>query len=419
MRIAFVVAVFPPEPEPASVMAGELVNEWARAGHDVNVICPLPNRPGGEVYPEYRGFRKRPRTVFTENGARVARVWSWFIGRKRRHINRMLENLSFGVTSSLALLGMRRPDLILMETWPIMGQLLVASAGFLRRVPVINYIQDVYPEAASAAGVFDKGTVSERMLRRLDRLVCRAAARNIVIAEGMRDLMVERRKIREERFVVIPNWLDLEKIKPFEGENTWRCDVGIPEGEFVCMFAGTMGLASNVDILIDVADRLRGLEGIRIVCVGEGLLKSGMEREIERRNLTNISLLPFQPRERVAEVHSSADVLLVTSSPRMGFSSLPSKLIAYLAVGKPVICAVSERSDLAKLVEHSGIGMVAEPGSADAIAAAVIALKSAGKIRLDEMGQRARAVALERYSLRMALERFDRLFRDLGLAKGV
>jgi len=410
MRIAFVVAVFPPELEPASVMAGELVREWSRAGHEVLVICPFPNRPGGKIYP---GYSRRPWKRYRVNGSDVLRVWSWLIGSRRRAVSRVLENLSFGLFSALAVLVTRKPDVILMESWPILAQSTVIFAGKIRGVPVINYIKDVYPEAAVAAGVIKPGSFLEGFLTRGDRSVCRRSARNVVISEGMGELIAKRRDLPGERFTVITDWLDLEAIRPFEGHSSWRKEVGIGNQEFVCLFAGTMGLASGVDILLDVAEILRNENGIRLVCVGEGVLKDRMRTVTAEKNLGNLTLLPFQPRERVPEVQSSADVLLLTSSPKMGVSSIPSKLITYLAVGRPVICSVSEDSDLARLVRESGVGLVIKPGCPDSLAGAILKMLSLEKKVLSEMGQRARFISVDRYSLYAAMVRFEKLFSDL------
>jgi colanic acid biosynthesis glycosyl transferase WcaI len=129
------------------------------------------------------------------------------------------------------------------------------------------------------------------------------------------------------------------------------------------MFAGTLGLASRADILVEVARAFGPADQIRVVCIGEGILKKEMERAAASDGLPRLLLLPFQPRHRVAEVQSSADVMLLTSSPEMGTSSIPSKLITYLAVGKPVICSVTADADIAHLVTGHQIAVVElQPG---------------------------------------------------------
>ncbi len=412
MRIAFVVAVYPPEPEPSSVMAAELARAWVAAGHDVTVVCPVPNRPRGVVY---AGFERRPWHVADEGGVRVVRVASWLIGEQRRGRDRVLENASFGLASAAALLAEVRPDVALVESWPVLAYLPLLAVARARGIPVVNYVKDVYPEAAVAAGVLPAGSRTARALARLDALICRSAARNVVISERQRDLLVQTRGLEPERCVIIPDWVDLAAIRPFEGPSSFRAEIGVPEGAFVGMFAGTMGLASGCDVLVDVAERLKGDPRIRLVCVGQGMLQAKMAEAKAARGLDNLVLLPFQPRERVSEVQSSADVMLLTSSPAMGASSVPSKLITYLAVGKPVICGVAQASDIADLVRGADVGQVVPAGDAPALAAALVALADSPREVREALGRRARQVAVERHSLASAVERFGALLGGLGL----
>jgi colanic acid biosynthesis glycosyl transferase WcaI len=319
----------------------------------------------------------------------------------------LLENVSFGLSASLTLLIIRRPDVVLMESWPIMSQVLIMLAARVRGLKVVNYVKDIYPEAMIAAGLLSKESRLAKILSRVDAWVCRAAALNITIGDGMTELLASTRGVARERLMVINDWVDLEVIRPFVGTSTWREENGIRESDFVCMFAGTLGLASRADILVEVARAFGPAEQTRIVCVGEGVLKQEMDRVATRDGLSSLVLLPFQPRQRVAEVQSSADVMLLTSSAGMGASSIPSKLITYLGVGKPVICSVDADSDISRLVTGEHVGLVVEPGSAAAIVAAIREMRAMGPAALSEMSRRARQVAVDRFSLPAALRCFD------------
>ncbi len=411
MRIGYISAVFPPEPEPASVMASELVRAWAGAGHDVFVVCPFPNRPHGVVY---SGFKRRLWSIQSFEQARCVRVWSWLIGKERRPVNRILENVTFGFSSALAVLLHHRPDVVVLDTWPVLAAALAVAACAARGIKVINYVQDIYPEAAIAAGFLRGESLAASALARLDRWICTRADRNVVMSEGAAAVLAQSRKLPAERVFVIPGWLDLTSIIPTTCGPAWRKEVGLGHDEHVFMFAGTMGHVSRVDVLLDVADKLRGHDRIRLVCVGQGPLKPRMEDELTRRGLKNLMLLPFQPRERVSDMHSAADVMLLTTSAQMGFTSVPSKLITYLAVGKPVICAVPAQADVAALIQGEQLGLVVPPEDPAALADAIQHMSAIERSSLVETGRRARAVALERYSLEGALTRFNKLFADLG-----
>lgn len=414
MKITFVAHVFPPEPDPTAVMANELVRGWEEAGHDVLVISPFPNRPGGEIYP---GHRRRLFARATHSRSPHVRVPTWLIGRQRKGRDRVLENASFGAASAVAAALTRKPDLIVLESWPILAYLPVLAVAKARGVPVINYVQDVYPEAAIAGGIVRADSAAARVLHRLHSWVCSVSSQNVAISPGMADMLAATRGVPRERFTVIPNWLDLSAIRPHEGPSTWRAENGIGADEFVCMFAGTLGYASGADVLVEVAERLRDVQRIRIVCVGDGVHKAAMADAIERRGLHNLTLLPFQPRERVAEVQSQADVMLLTTSADMGLSSVPSKLVTYLAVGRPVICAAAPDTDIARLVDDERLGATCRPGDPESLAAAIRQLADCSAESRADMAARSRETAVRSYSREAALAAFERLFADV-LARG-
>ena len=401
MKIAFIVAIYPPEREPSAVMAKEIAEHLTSLGHDVTIICPFPNRPKGQIF---EGFKRSLKRAFDEDGVRVIRVGTWLLGPERKLLDRVLEGVTFGVASSIVLLLDRRCDVLLLESWPIFGQLPAALAAKAFGIPAVNYIKDIFPDAAVAAGILEKDSLLGRVFERVDSFICNSCVQNVVISEGMEDIFVKKRGLAQDKFTICWDWLDLSSMKPVDAGSKWREEVGLEAEHFVCMYAGTFGLASGVEVLLDVAERVRERERVRVVCIGDGVLREKLAAEKEKRGLDNFLVLPFQPRERVPEVQSSADAMILTSSPEMGLSSIPSKFITYLAMGNPAICSVAEASDIGRTVTGQEIGRVVTPGDADELAAAILDLEQIDVKELTAMGERARHVALSRYSIESALE---------------
>jgi colanic acid biosynthesis glycosyl transferase WcaI len=408
MNIMFIVAVYPPEGEPTAVMTKQIAEHLVSQGHSVTIVCPFPNRPHGEIYP---GYKRRWTSVTDENGVRVIRVLTWLIDRKRTFINRFLENISFGITSSLKVLG-NRPDLIFLETWPIFAQVPVMFYTKLFNIPVINYIKDIYPEVAIAGGIISPDSLVSKILKYIDTAICRNSWQNIVISNTMYDYYIKNRGVDSSKVRILWDWLDLSFIHPVQVDGSWRSEVEINGSDFVCMFSGTMGHASGADILVDVASLLKEYKKIKIVCIGEGVLKERIISEKTKRTLDNLLVLPFQPRERVCEVQSSSDVLLLTASPTMGTSSIPSKFITYIAIGKPVICGAGQNSDLSQIVNTNKLGISVLPGSAELMANAIRQMMQMNTRERLEMGKRARAIALDKYSMETAMKELTMLINE-------
>ena len=387
-------------------MAHQMASRLARDGHDVTVICPFPNRPGGRLYP---GFKRHLRRVeATGDGYKRVRCANWLLGKHRHPINRLLENITFGLSAAWAAWREGRPDLFLVETWPLFAVTFTAVLAHCWRVPFLYYVKDIYPEAAERTGLIRSDSLVARFCRLWDRYLCQSSAQVIVISDSMRKLLTHGRKLRETQFTVIPDWQDANDFPPQPIESAWRREHGIPADAFVAMYGGTLGKVSGAEVLLEVAKLLRDRHDILVICLGEGLLKQGMIDQCRSLGFDNIRFLPFQPRARLGEVQSSANVTLLTMRPGYPDASVPSKLISYFAAGRPVISAVPKRSAVGEIVLESGGGVVTNPGDARALALALRALAASPGDAL-RMGRAARAY----FEKHFTLDRAHRQFTDL------
>jgi colanic acid biosynthesis glycosyl transferase WcaI len=401
--------VFPPEPEPAGVMAHQLASRLGRDGHRVTVIAPFPNRPGGRLY---GGFRRRLLTIEGDKGGyTLVRCANWLVGEGRRSVNRLLENLTFGLSASWAVWREPRPDVILIETWPLVGVQLPALLARLLRIPWCYYIKDVYPEAAEETGLIGRNGPVARSCRFWDRCLCLSSAKVIVISESMRDLMARSRNLSNDLFAVIPDWIDPSGFVPQLIDNAWRQEQNIPKDTFVAMFGGTLGQVSGVEVLVEVARLLRDKPNLLILCIGEGVRKRQMIERCRSLGLENIRLLPFQPRERLAEVQGAANTTILTVRPGYSDASVPSKLISYFAAGRPVICAAQGGTSVARIVSEAGAGIGTPPGDPTALARTIVDL-AADSARAEEMGRAARKYFEQHFTLDRAYAQFSAVLNE-------
>src|SRR5258708_6876679 len=366
-------------------MAAQLVGRWIQEGHTVDVYCPFPNRPEGIVR---RGWKRRLRQRDALGALRGIRCWHWLVGRERRILNRLLENLTFGCSAAAQALLTGKADVLVISTWPFFAVGLAILLARLWGVPAIYYIQDLYPEAAVDAGILPRNHWTTRLLTRLDRWFCGASARVIVVSESMKELFVHSRRDPGAKVTVIDNWIDGDEIKPMPGNPLWRREHHIPAQVFLATFAGNLGLLSGADILVRVAEHLHNHAGIFLLCVGEGVLKPRMTAETARRGLTNLRFLPFEPRSRISEMQSAADALILTMRPGSGAASVPSKLITYLAAGRPVVCAAPAHRECHTIIRRSKAGINVDAGDARAIADALVTL-SENRAAAEQMALRA------------------------------
>ena len=275
----------------------------------------------------------------------------------------------------------------------------------------MSVVYDMYPDLAIDSGEIRNSQVIAAA-RRAERAQYRLSDRVLVLSDGFRRKL-EARGVPPEKLVVIPVWLDTNEIVPRGRDNAWRRRQGIDPGCRVVLYAGTIGLVSGARVVLAAAERFRGRDDVLFLFVGEGRVKDELERAARASGLQNMRLLPFQPREDLADVQASADVSLVTLAPGRGHTSVPSKVVGYMAAGRPIAASVDLDCDTAEVIRSSACGVVVPPGDGDALARALETLLEDDRERGD-MGERARAAFEERFGADGALRRYAEMLEGLG-----
>lgn len=396
-RIVLISQWFPPEHAPIGFMIKELAADLVRAGWDVTVVTGFPNHPSGIVFAGYR--KQWLREEFVE-GIRIRRVYLYTSPVRSPH-RRILTFLSFTMSSWLCILLHARPDVVFSVLQPLSVGLTLPLLGSVKRFRLVFNVQDLHPDAPIELGLV-RNRLLIWMLRRVERFAYRRADRLAVICEGFRRHCVAA-GAPAERVRVIENWVDTEAIRPGSRIVPLRAEIGLGDEDFAVLYAGTIGLVSGAELVIETASLLREYPRIKMALVGEGPLVDRLVGAARKANLDNVVFAPFQPRDRVNEVQAMADLSIVTLLPGKGKLSVPSKVLGYMAAGRCVVCSADADSETARLVDVSGCGLVVEPGNAQAMADAILALQSnaARRTTMADNGRRY----LERHLSRTAITR--------------
>lgn len=407
MRILLICPVFPPEVAPAGVMTRELAEDLAARGHDVTVVTAFPNQPLGRIY---EGYHRRLCTSVREGTYRVTRLWHT-VPDKTKALSRLLWWASFGLASSLYVLLSPRADVVYCHPMPIIGTLLMYLASRLRGMALLLGIYDVYPETIAEVGLISPRNPLYRIALRLDTWVCRRVEGMLTLSKGLQATLV-RRGLDPEKIAVMPFWLDEKELRPLDHNNAWRREQGIDERTFVVLYAGTIGHVSGAAMMARVADRLRDVPDLLFLFVGMGAAKAEVEQLARDLNLPNMRFLPFQPRERLAEVQSAADVGVITLLPGAGKNSLPSKMLGYLACGRAVLASVDPDSDTAACIREAKCGLITPAQDVEATAEAVRKLMEPEVAR--HFGEASRAYFMRRYARSAATDAHERLLKEVA-----
>src|ERR1019366_5348905 len=141
-----------------------------------------------------------------------------------------------------------------------------------------------------------------------------------------------------DKLAIVPNWADPSAIRPAEGTNGLRQEGGVGD-RFVVMYSGNLGLSQNLEPVLEVARELRD-QPVLFVLIGEGAAKAELVKQAAAMGLDNVRFLPYQPKEKLGESLTAADVHLIPLRRGLAGYIVPSKLYGILAAGRPYIAAV-------------------------------------------------------------------------------
>ncbi len=409
MLVYIVTAVFPPEPVMTASTSSDLAEELVNRGHRVIVFTPFPNRPSGVVYEGYKiGLEK----IENRKGYEVVHSWHT-LSKSSRVLSRTAENASFGISSTVSMAKRALPDIVYMNTWPFIAQAMNGYYLTVRGVPLICSIQDVYPESLLGKGMLREGGLVPSAMKTMDGILLRRCDAVTTISEGMREFLIEHRKLERNKVLTVPNWQSADKFKEELPRNgAFRAKWNLPPDRFVAMFAGSLTMSAGVELYIETAKRLTENENITIVLVGDGSRREWLEEQVRENGLKNILVIyPLLPDD-VPEVQAAADVLMLSLAGTTSQNAAPSKQVAYMLSGRPVIGSVSADSPPADVIERSQGGFVVQPDDPDALAARLVECSRNREI-LDEMGRKAKAYAKMHFSREATLPKLVRLLESV------
>jgi colanic acid biosynthesis glycosyl transferase WcaI len=217
--------------------------------------------------------------------------------------------------------------------------------------------------------------------------------------------------VNEKKLFLIPDWGDTENIRPCDDDSTFRLGNQLSQEKFLVFHTGNMGKKQYLINVVNAAELAKDEADVGWILVGQGEERTYLEREISRRNLRNIRMLPLQPTETLRQMYSSADLLLLNQAATIEDAVIPSKLLTYMAAGRPVVAAVSEKSETSRQVHLANCGVVVPAENPQALVDAVLALRRNPVLR-KELGANGRAYAEAHFTKARVLREYDEFFRS-------
>ena len=398
---------------------------FADEGFDMVLYAPTPSR--GLSKEEINRYKKiRVETNF--DGHQVVHLYRMFsegknpVQRALRYTCSAFIQFFKGVFAKDA----RSCDVMFISsTPPIQG----AMAGLVKKcrrdhIPMVYNLQDIFPDSLVGTGLAKKGGLLWKIGRVIENFTYRNADKIIVISQDFkRNIMAK--GVPEEKIEVIYNWVDENAVQPVaKAENPLYEEFGLSREAFTVVYAGNLGNAQNIGIILDAAKRFDD-DGVQFVIFGTGGLEEEIRRRIAEEGLTNVRLLPLQPYERVSKVYSLGDACVVSCKEGLGGSAMPSKTWTIMSCGRPVIASFDE-GELKEIIEGASTastssetgsaatkpcGVFTHAGKVEEFVAAVRSLM-ADRERCEQMGRNARRFILENLTKEVGTRKYVEVIKQ-------
>ncbi|MCX6399650.1 MAG: glycosyltransferase family 4 protein [Propionibacteriales bacterium] len=375
----------------------ELSRELARRGHDVTHSYV-------EGYVSGKGkLEAAPGETITFEGIGGAKPID-----NQRMAQRLVREVSrgFELVRHVRRVG---PEVTLVSNVQIPTLVIFAFAMAVLRKPWVLWHQDVYAIAVksfSGSKLPKHFAVVAWAFEVAERWCSRRAAAIVVIASSF--VPVHEKWGTAAKVTVIPNWAPLDEIRPVDRKNDWAIEHAVDDVRTL-LYSGTLGLKHNPELLVQLAKATADAgQPVRLVVVNSGPAVDVLRAEAERLDVP-ITLLPFQPYERLPEVLGSGDVLVVLLEKEAGAFSVPSKTLSYLCAGRPILGLMPGENLASSLVTRAG-GLVLPPAETSVPQAAewLVEVLEDSEMRA-ELGEASRDLAEQEFALDGCATRFERL----------
>jgi len=397
---------FAPDVAPTGEVITSITGELAARGHQLHVVTSLPWYRHHRIEEGWNG--KMVREQVTDWG-RITRVHPFPTDKR----NIPARALAFGgftaLTGLLAAASRPRPDAVLAMSPPLTLGLAGWMTARLRGAPFVFNIQDVFPDVAVELGMITNPSLI-RMASALEHFTYMRSDAVTVLSDDLRDNVTAKlRGNRPDRVRVIPNFVDIEHIKPAPRENRYREEFGLT-GKTVVMYAGNVGFSQALDLVLEAAAALAHDPDLVFVINGGGAARADLERKAS--GARNVRFVDMQPKDRLPEVLAAADIHVVPLRRGLARSSVPSKMYSILAAGRPIVASVDAGTEVAAVVERANAGIAVPPDDPEAFTKA-LARMVADPDEVERMGRAGRAF-VERWASPAAIaEQYEALFDEL------
>lgn len=407
MKVLELPAYFYPESMSSAHLDDNLRQAIVDAGMEMVIYCPTPTR--GITQDVRTEYKKRKLDKMYDGHVTVHRFSLYGEGknpilRALRYTFACIIQFNRAVFAKDA----RSCDVMFITSTPPIKGAMAGLAKKFNHKHIIYNLQDIFPDSLAGSGLAKKGGFLWKIGRLIENFTYRSADKIIVISEDFKKNIMAK-GVPEEKIAVVYNWVDESAIKPVAKEdNPLYEEFGLSREKFTVVYAGNLGNAQNISIILDGA---KVLPDVQFAVFGTGGLENEVRERIEKEGLTNVHLNPLQPYDRVSQVYSLGDACIVSCKEGLGGSAMPSKTWTIMSCGRPVIASFDE-GELKEILEKNNCGVFTHAGDVNEFVEGIKSI-AANPIHCAEMGRNARQFIMENLTKEVGTRKYVEVIKSV------
>lgn len=386
---------------PESFIINDFAKNLKEQGHEVLVATGKPNYPVGQIF---EGYKLLGLQTDNYDGIPIFRVPLWPRGRSGA-LNLILNYFSFVLSGLLFFPWMLRAKkidhIVVFASSPLVQAIPAIWLKYFKKAHLSIWVQDLWPESLSATGHI-KNETALRAVGKLVKFIYWQS--DTLLVQSKAFIRSVARYADESKIIYFPNLFDRRTMQVTENSIPTELQQQLSEN-FSFVFAGNLGTAQSLETIIQAAELVADLKDVKIVIVGSGSSGDWLQKQVEQKKLKNIFLSGRYPMQAMPEIFFYSKVLLVTLKADPIFElTVPSKVQAYLAAGKPILAAIDGEG--ARVIDESGAGLTGAAADALTLASNMRKFHSMDADTLNKMSLNAKNYFDKNFDMSTETQRF-------------
>lgn len=406
MNIVIIYQFFQSEDEPGHSLTYNLTQNLALKGNKVTVVCSKIGYMKGNT--ANLSFKQKLLQKTKVGSVEVIRIWS-YLGLHSSYMGRVFNYISFSISSAIAMLLIKKPEVVLISSPPLFCAFTTGLVCFLRRIPFILEVRDLWPTSLIELGAI-KNSLIKSVMFLMERFLYNKAYKIITLTRGIKNYLLNI-EIPEAKIAFIHCGVNLAKMYPdYNAGIRVRSQYGW-ESKKVVMYFGALGEANNIDVIIRAASDLKYNKDIIFVLIGDGIRREKIIQEVSNLKLENVLVLPALPKSEGRKFLSAADVCIVTLKDLKIFEgAIPTKLIDYMACKRPVLCGV--KGEAKEIVEDAKCGYVFNSNDEKQLVYCLFKILSNNE-KSTEMGTNGYNYVVKNFTIERMQDAYERVIKSV------